>query len=53
MDKSHSRLIIILLAGILAVLLLGRDAILGSLFFLSWIGAAIEGVVLRFRRRLS
>ncbi len=43
-DRDHSRLIIILLTGILAVLLFGREATLGSMQTIFWIGLAL-GIV--------
>ena len=41
MDRSHSQLIVLLLAGIFAVLLFGREAVLGSLEGMVWISIAI------------
>lgn len=46
MSKEHSRLIIFLLAGILAVLLFGREAMQGSLEVVFWIGLALGIVAL-------
>ena len=45
-DRAHSQLIIILLAGILAVLLFGREAILGSMEGVFWLGLVIGVPVL-------
>ena len=46
MDRGHSQLIIILLAGIFAVLLFGREATLGSMQTMFWIGLALGVVAL-------
>jgi hypothetical protein len=45
MDRNHSRLIIILLAGILFVLLLGREPAIEALGSVSWIMLVIGTVV--------
>lgn len=44
MSKEHSRIIIILLAGIFAVLLFGREAMQGSMQVVFWVGLAV-GIV--------
>jgi amino acid permease len=44
MHRDHSRLIVILLAGIFAVLLFGREATLGSMQTIFWVGLVL-GVV--------
>jgi hypothetical protein len=44
LDKGHSQIIIILLGGILAVLLFGREATLGSIETAFWVGL-VFGIV--------
>src|SRR5215204_102025 len=46
MYKQHSQLVVILLAGIFAVLLFGRDAVLGSMEGAVWIALAVGVPVL-------
>jgi hypothetical protein len=41
MDKGHSQLIVLLLAGIFAVLLFGREAVFGSMETMFWIGIVV------------
>src|SRR5262249_40932023 len=51
--RNHSRLIVILLAGILAVLLFGREATLGSIQTLFWVGLVLGIVTLLVLGTLS
>jgi hypothetical protein len=44
--RDHSRLIVILLAGIFAVLLFGREVVFGSLQTAFWVGLALGAVAL-------
>jgi hypothetical protein len=46
-NRDHSRIIVILLAGILAVLLFGREAVQGSLQVLFWVvlGVGTVGLI--------
>jgi hypothetical protein len=44
MDRNHSRLIVILLCVIAAVLLFGREATFGSMQAIFWIGLALSVV---------
>jgi ABC-type tungstate transport system substrate-binding protein len=46
MTKQHSQIIIFLLGGILVVLLFGRDAALGSMQTLFWIGLVLGIIAL-------
>jgi len=46
MDRNHSRLIIILLAGILCVMLVGRDAAIGFLGNAFWVALVVGTLVL-------
>jgi hypothetical protein len=45
MDRNHSRLVVILLAGILFVLLFGREAVISVLGNALWISTAIGAVI--------
>ncbi|MCW5681004.1 MAG: hypothetical protein KF794_08985 [Xanthobacteraceae bacterium] len=48
MDRDHSRIIIFLLGGILAVLLFGREVALGSVQTIFWVGLVVGIVWLIF-----